>query len=64
MSDEETVTEPVTGATEVPKGDEGIKPFHEEVELNRSKRAKKRDATKIRHHLEIIECTFGGETRN
>jgi len=53
MSDEET--EPDAGATSgVPKVDEDIKLFHEEVELNRRKRAKKRDATKIRHHLEKL----------
>ena len=55
MSEEDTVIEPDVGATsEVPKVDGGTTQFQASFELSRRKRAKKRDATKIRHHLEKL----------
>ena len=57
MSD--TELEP-NGTVEEPKGDDGIKHKQIPIELNRQKRASKRDTTKARHHLEKLIWKVGG----
>ena len=50
-----------SGTSDGPKSDEGLKKKQVLIELNRRKRASKRDTTKTRHHLEklIVENVSG-----